>query len=206
MNALKPIRTYLLLCLLAAGLYPLAGFAEETSNASASSPQQAPAARDGQHDFDFNIGTWKTHISRLQHPLTGSTTWVDYEGTHIVRKVWDGRANIGELEIDGPGGHIEALSLRTYNPQSGQWTLHFARSNDGTLGVPMFGEFKNGRGEFINQDTFNGRAILVRNVWSDITPDSCRSVWSYSTDGGKTWEENWIATDTRVKDEPGKAH
>ena len=62
--------------------------------------------RDGQHDFDFEIGTWKTHLRRLLNPLTGSTTWVEYEGTTVVRKVWNGRANLVELAVDGPAGHI----------------------------------------------------------------------------------------------------
>ncbi|MDQ2767313.1 MAG: hypothetical protein M3Y30_09180, partial [Gemmatimonadota bacterium] len=76
-----------------------------------SSPaRQAESARDGSHDFDFEIGTWKTHIRRLQHPLTGSTTWVDYEGSTIVRKVWGGKGNMAELEVDGPAGHIEGMS------------------------------------------------------------------------------------------------
>jgi hypothetical protein len=161
--------------------------------------QAAGAPRDGQHDFDFEIGTWKTHLSRLQHPLTGSTTWIEYEGTSVVRKVWNGRANLVELEVDGPAGHIEGLSLRLYNPQSHQWSIHFANSNGGTLSQPTIGEFKNGRGEFFDQESFDGRTILVRNVWSDITPSSCHFEQAFSDDGGKTWEVNWIATDTRVK-------
>lgn len=152
-----------------------------------------------QHDFDFNIGTWRTHIRRLTHPLTGSTTWVDYSGTHTVHKVWNGRANIGELEVDGAGGHLEVLSLRLYNPQSHQWSLNFATSAEGKLGQPGIGEFKNGRGEFYDQETFNGRAILVRSVWSDITPTSCHLEQAFSTDGGKTWEVNWVAADTLVR-------
>lgn len=36
---------------------------------------EAGADASGAHDFDFEIGNWKTHIKRLQHPLTGSTTW-----------------------------------------------------------------------------------------------------------------------------------
>ncbi|HEV8167917.1 MAG TPA: hypothetical protein VGP59_01190, partial [Pyrinomonadaceae bacterium] len=69
-----------------------------------------------QHDFDWEIGTWKTHLRRLQKPLSGSTTWVEYEGTTVVRKVFDGRANLVELKADGPAGHFEGLSLRLYNP------------------------------------------------------------------------------------------
>jgi hypothetical protein len=161
--------------------------------------------RDGQHDFDFEIGTWKTHLSRRLQPLTGSTTWVEYDGTSVVRKVWNGQANLVELEVDGPKGHIEGLSLRLYNPDSRQWSLNFSNSAAGTLGTPTVGEFKNGRGEFFDQETLNGRAILVRFVISDITPTSAHFEQSFSDDGGKTWEVNWIATDTRIKDEAAKA-
>lgn len=186
----------LVLCLSASAIY---------AQPDAQTSHQAVSLPDGQHDFDFNIGAWKTHISRLAHPLTGDKTWVQYSGTHVVRKVWNGQANIGVLDIDGPGGHIEALSLRLYNSQTHQWSLNFARSADGTLGVPMFGEFRHGRGEFIDQEEIGGRMILVRNIWSDITPNSCRQEWSYSSDGGKTWEVNWIAVDTRIPDTPEKS-
>lgn len=76
-------------------------------------------------------------------------------------------ANLVELKVDGPAGHIEGLSLRLYNPKSRQWSLNFANMNDGTLTPPSIGEFKNGRGEFFNQDTLNGRSILVRFIISD---------------------------------------
>jgi len=138
------------------------------------------------------------------HPLTSSTTWIEYEGTTIVRKVWNGRANLLELEADGPQGHFEGLSLRIYNPQSHQWSLNFSNSNGGTLSQPTIGEFKNKRGEFLDQETLNGRAIYVRFVISGITPDSYRFEQAFSDDGGRTWEVNWIATDTRVKDASAK--
>lgn len=156
--------------------------------------------RDGLHDFDFEIGKWKTHLRRLVHPLTGSTIWVEYDGTTVVRKVWNGKANLVELDVSGPAGHIEALSLRLYNPDSHQWSLNFANSAGGAMGVPTIGEFKNGRGEFYDQETLNGRSILVRFVIFDIQPNSCHFEQAFSDDGGKTWEVNWIATDTRVKE------
>ncbi|HEU0176861.1 MAG TPA: hypothetical protein VFV58_21545 [Blastocatellia bacterium] len=170
------------------------------SGASETSLQRAPTERDGRQDFDFEIGSWKTHLSRLLHPLTGSTTWVEYDGVTVVRKVWNGRANLVELVADGPSGHFEGLSLRLYNPQSRQWSLNFASSQSGALSQPTIGDFKNGRGEFFSQETYNGRAIFVRFVISDITPNSCRFEQAFSDDGGKTWEANWIATDTRVKE------
>jgi hypothetical protein len=167
--------------------------------ATAQPPTIAPERRDGQHDFDFEIGVWKTHLKRLVHPLSGSTTWVELDGTTVVREVWNGRANLAELETDAASGHLQVLSLRLYDPQSRQWSLNTANANGGTLSVPTIGEFKDGRGEFYDQESFNGRTILVRNVWSDISADACRFEQSFSDDGGKTWEVNWIAVDTRVK-------
>jgi hypothetical protein len=200
MSRLKSIRAYLLACSLVVVLQPIPGFAQSNS-AAAKTDGQTFKQQDGQHDFDFEIGTWKTHVKRLLHPLTGSNTWVEYDGTTIVRKVWNGRANLVELVMDGPAGHFEGLSLRLYNPETRQWSLNFSNINSGTLSQPTIGEFKNGRGEFYDQETLNGRAIFVRFVITDITPNSCRFEQSFSDDGGRTWELNWIATDTRVKGE-----
>jgi hypothetical protein len=153
--------------------------------------------RDGQHDFDFNHGSWKTHIRRLLHPLTGSNTWVELNGTVVVRNVWGGRANLEEIEADGPTGHFEGMTLFLYNPQSHQWSQTFAGSEDGILEQPSIGEFKQGRGELFDQETFNGRTILVRGTWSNITPNAHRFEQAFSDDGGKTWEPNFIANLTR---------
>jgi hypothetical protein len=155
--------------------------------------------KEGQHAFDFEIGTWKTYLKRLVDPLSGSNTWVEYEGTTKVRKVLNGAANLVELVVDGTAGHFEGLSLRLYNPQTRQWTLNFSNIKSGTLSTPAIGCFKNGRGEFYNQETLDGHVILVRFVISDITKNSCRFEQSFSNDGGKTWEVNWIAVDTRVE-------
>jgi hypothetical protein len=169
---------------------------------AAASPDPVPTRaerRDGRHDFDFETGSWKTHLRRLQKPLTGSTTWVEYEGTTVVRKVWGGAANLVELDVQGPAGRIEGLSLRLYNPESRQWSLNFANRRGGTMSPPTIGEFQNGRGEFYSREDLDGRAIFVRFVISDITPNSCHFEQAFSADGGKTWEVNWIATDTRVR-------
>src|SRR5262245_15545833 len=158
----------------------------------------APAQDGGQRDFDFEIGAWKAHVSRLDRPLTGSSVWLDYEGTSVVRKVWDGRANLGELEVEGPGSRIEGLTLRLFNARAGQWNVTWANSREGVLDrATMFGGFTNGTGEFFGLDSLDGRAIYVRFVFSNITPTSFRFEQAFSADGGKTWEVNWKATFTR---------
>jgi hypothetical protein len=165
-------------------------------------PPATTALRDGQCDFDFEAGTWKIHLKKLAHPLTGSTTWVEYDGTSVTRKVWGGHAWLEEFETTGPSGKVEGLTLRLYNPQAHQWRLYWANSRDGLLGQPTIGEFKNGRGEFYDQEDYNGRSILVRYIWSEITPNSAHFEQSFSTDGGKIWEVNWITDQVRVPDAP----
>jgi hypothetical protein len=165
-----------------------------TAPATAPVTAADPAVLDASRDFDFEFGDWTARISRLLRPLTGSTEWAEYEGTSAVRRVWDGRANLGELDVAGPAGRIQGLSLRLYNPETGQWYISWASSRNGALGPPMIGGFTNGIGEFYNQEIFDGRAIFVRFVFSDITPTTFRLEQAFSADGGRTWEANWIAT------------
>ena len=194
MNAPLPCFKFLLLFGFVSVFAPHPGYAREAD---------AATKRDGRHDFDFEIGSWNTRLKRRVDPLSGSNVWVEYEGTTVVRKVWDGRANLVELDVQGTAGRIEALSLRLYNPEAGQWSLNFSSVKGGTLSPPAIGEFKQGRGEFYSSETLNGRAILVRFVISNITPTSCHFEQAFSADGGKTWEVNWIATDTRLGTETG---
>ena len=164
--------------------------------------QENPSLRDGQHDFDPLIGTWKAHLKRLVHPLSGSNTWVEFEGTQITRSIWGGRATLDEFKVDSPSAnaHIDGLTIRLYNPESRQWSIYWANSKQGSFSLPpTVGRWLNGRGEFYDQEMFEGRMILVRYVWSDITPTSAHFEQSFSDDGGKTWEPNWISTITRTK-------
>ena len=205
----KHIWTYLIACGLVVVLLPPRIFAQQNSDGVTTGTLHASTLRDGQHDFDFEIGTWEIHLSRLHDRLAGSTTWVKFDGTSVTRKVWDGRANLEEFETDSPTGHLEGLTLRVYNPQTHQWSIYWANSKDPALGEPiqpMVGEFKNGRGEFYDQEQWKGRFVFVRFIWSEITPNSAHFEQSYSDDGGKTWEVNWITDQTRVKDESNKAH
>lgn len=163
-------------------------------------PSRAQALHDARHDFDFQIGTWKSHVKRLLHPLIGSNAWTYYDGITIVLPVWKGRANLQELEADGPAGHIENLSLRLFNPATRQWSLNYASGKGGTINAPpTIGSFKNGRGMFYDRETINGKDVLVRNLITRPTPNVCRFEQAFSTDNGRTWEANWIAVDTRIK-------
>jgi hypothetical protein len=198
MNSLKRI----LGCIIALGLllnpWTFGGFAQQSSEASKVSRQATSAERDGQHDFDPLVGSWKFHLKRRLNPLTGSNNWVEMEGTGVCFKIWDGRSQLDTIELDGSSGRIEGLTLRTYNPQSHQWRLYWANSKTGILDPPQVGEFKDGRGEFFAQDTINGKTILIRYVWTNLTTSSPHFEQSFSDDGGKSWEVNWISDQTRT--------
>jgi len=162
---------------------------------------QSTPRHDGQHDFDFLVGSWKIHLKRLLHPLTGSKEWVEFDGTVVCRKVWDGRAELEEFNVDSPQQHIEihGMALRLYNPKAHQWRIYWANANKGMLDdPPVVGEFNNGRGEFYDQEEYEGRAILVRYSWSATTTSTPHFEQSYSTDGGQSWEVNWITDQTKV--------
>ena len=131
---------------------------------------------------------------------TQLTEWAEYRGTSEVVPMWDGAANIVELDVTGSAGRIQALSLRLYDPASRTWSLHSASVRGGGISPAAIGRFTDGRGEFVSEEDFDGRPILVRFVISDITPKSCRFEQAFSDDGGSAWETNWIAIDTRAAD------
>jgi hypothetical protein len=186
----------------------IANLTREKSASAVSTPttdsgaNQTAIARDGAHDFDFDFGTWKTHSSRLLHPLSGSKDWVEMDGITIVKKLWGGKANLVEYKAEGPAGQVELMALRWYNPAAHQWNLDFATPKRGALGIPGVGEFKNGCGDFYDQESINGKALLVRfSIWG-ITPDTAQSEQAFSDDGGKTWETNWVNKYTRIPSDP----
>lgn len=180
--------------LLSATLAFAPSYAAEPDTPAASTPA---APHDGQHDFDWEIGTWDTQLKRMREPLSGKTDWVEYTGTSVVKAIMGGRANLVELDVSGGAGRIAGVSLRLYQPASGHWTLHFANLANGLMTDPMEGSFKDGQGIFYGKDTVNGRAVAVRFLILPMGTGQWRFEQAYSADGGQRWETNWIAIDTR---------
>ena len=161
---------------------------------TAADPANLPQ-RDGSHDFDFLIGDWKAHVRRLPDRLNNSTAWVEYDGISNHKKILDSNSNFEEFDVTSTDKklHIKAQTLRLYNPTSHQWSIYLVDVDKGTLDLPpVVGGFTGNRGEFFDQEQYKGRAILVRYVWLNLSPKSSRMEQSFSPDGGKTWEVNWI--------------
>jgi hypothetical protein len=158
-----------------------------------------PALHDGQHDFDFEVGRWNIHLKYLKQRLHGSHEWLEGSGTSVMRQMWDGKANVDELSVTLPTGPLEGATFRIYSADSHQWSIYWANRKDGQLGIPMVGSFDNGRGEFYDQEDWEGRKVYVRFIWSNITSRSAHFEQAFSADGGKTWEVNWITDQTRAE-------
>ena len=185
----------LVTAVLVAVLFSIAGMLEAQD---ATAPAMTPL-RDGHRDFQFLLGKWKYRLKRLQNPLTGSKSWIEFDGVGTCREIWNGSAQIEEAEFNGPSGKIQGMMVRLYNPQSHQWSLNWVNAAKGTFDIPTIGSFKDGVGEFYDQEPYNGRTILVRYIWSKTTTTSPHFEQSYSEDGGKTWEVNWVTDQVRVE-------
>ncbi len=194
MNARKIAGIFVWVGSLALAGLSVSGLAQTTA-------PSAVEARDGQHDFDFNIGVWHTHITRTLAPFASDSKTVELNGTVTVRKVWDGKAQLEEIEADGPKGHWQGLTLFLYNPEARQWSQTFANSKVGTLGPGSTntGAYRDGRVVLAGQDIVDGKTILIRAIWSEIKPDSHQYEETFSQDGGTTWARSFIARLTRVK-------
>ncbi len=153
--------------------------------------------KDGQSDFDFLIGTWSVHHTRLKERLKSSQSWEEFEGTCICKKILNGTGNFDENVIERASERIEAVTLRVFNMESHQWSLYWADSKHGILETPLIGSFNGNTGEFYSQELFEGKYIYNRFIWQTITKNSCKWEQAFSEDGGKTWETNWKMEFTR---------
>jgi hypothetical protein len=148
------------------------------------------------NNFDFFVGTWTSRQRRLRKVLAGCDEWYEFSGTSRSWSVFDGFGNIDEVTFPDQG--FSGLTVRLYDPATELWSLYWARSGRGLALPPTVGRFEDdGVGRFYDDEVWEGQPIRVRFQWSDITADSCRWEQAFSTDGGQTWETNWVADFTR---------
>ncbi|MEV7555714.1 hypothetical protein AB0N89_39365 [Amycolatopsis sp. NPDC089917] len=167
---------------------------------AASGDASTPPAADGQRDFDWEIGSWRSTVRVLAEPLSESADqWLRFAGTSTVRPLVDRRANALEFQVSGPDGRIDALNLRLYEPQARRWSLTFVNMRDGLLTPAVYGGFRDGVGEFRGDDRLGDRPIKVRFLIFRPGPDEARFEQAFSADGGTTWETNWVAVDHRIR-------
>jgi hypothetical protein len=159
----------------------------------------ASTTNDGSHDFDFYFGRWRICNERLRQRLAGCDDWETFDATQQCRPILGGLGNIDDFVTEWRDGFI-GMTLRLFNPTTRQWSIYWASNRDGVLEPPVVGAFENGVGRFFGRDQHEGRPVLVRFVWSEITADSARWEQAFSTDDGHSWEINWIMRMARIAD------
>jgi len=158
-----------------------------------------PAARDASHDFDFLPGRWRVRNERLVKRLQGCTEWETFEATS---EAWALPGGLGNMDVyrTSHWPRFVGMSLRLYDPHSRQWSIYWASNQTGTLDPPVVGSIASGVGVFEGRDALDGRPIVVRFTWSDITETGARWEQAFSPDEGRTWEKNWVMVLTRMDD------
>lgn len=141
------------------------------------------------HDFDFFHGEWEVRNRRRTDFLDPDSDWVEFPGVSRCWPLFDGAANVDEIDMPHLGA--KGVTLRLFDQQTGEWSLNWAASRSGRLFPPVVGRFDGGRGVFYGDDTHDGRDVRVRFVWSDVSPTGARWEQAFSVDGGKTWVANW---------------
>jgi len=158
----------------------------------------AQAATGHEHDWDWEVGRWTIHHSQLKSRLTGSTEWVEFEGTCVHWLTLGGLGNVEDQVVERPDGAYRAMTIRTFDPKAGHWLIWWLDGRfPGRIEPPVAGRFRDGVGLFTGDDTLRGRPIKVRFEWSRITPSSAHWEQAFSPDGGVTWETNWRMDFTR---------
>jgi hypothetical protein len=153
----------------------------------------------GTHDFDFLAGRWAVEHRRLKDRLANSQDWETFDGTTAASLYLGGQAIVDDNVLNLPAGVYRAITLRSYDPATRRWSIWWLDGRrPGELDPPLVGEFRGGVGTFFGNDTYQGKPIRVRFIWSDVTATSARWEQAFSPDGGLTWEVNWVMEFTRV--------
>jgi hypothetical protein len=181
-------------------LFCMPAIAQQGAHRLASAPDQA-AVRDGSHDFDFLHGKWRMPNHRLTKRLAGSHSWDDFISCDEDGPMTGGLGNM-DVYRTNYWKDFTGMTIRTYDPQTGLWRLYWLDNHfsHGVIQPPVTGRFNGNVGVFTGDDTFNGKPIVVRFIWT-VNPKGSKAVanWQqdFSPDGGKTWETNWRTENIR---------
>jgi hypothetical protein len=161
----------------------------------------APSAATGgaEHDFDFFLGSWKVHHRKLKKRLAGSNEWEEFDGTTTCQSLLGGIANMNDSVVNRQGGSYTGLGLRAFDAKTHTWADWYLDGRDpSAIDSPGIGRFTKGVGTFLSDDTFEGRPIKVRGIFSSQSPTLAQWEQAFSADDGRTWETNWVMRHVRI--------
>ena len=156
----------------AAVLVVAATVAMTSGNISSTPAGEASAA--GQ--FDFWLGNWE--LTSGGKPAGTNTITREYDGAVIMERF----AGTGENALHG-------MSVSVFNPNTGRWNQTWVDNQGGYLDFE--GGFDDGKMILSRRATIQGKDVVQRMVWFNITADSFDWNWERSDDGGATWNTLW---------------
>lgn len=150
-------------------------------------------------DFDFLIGRWDVRHERLKARLRGSTEWETFASVAEARLLPGGVGNVDHIDLGAWRPALVGVTVRLFEPAKDRWSIHWTDNVRGVFDPPMIGAFVDGVGIFEGDDEHEGMPVRVRFRWTHETPRTARWEQAFSTDGGATWETNWIMNFTRAE-------
>lgn len=198
----------LIIVLLALGICPVIVRSQQTKKANTmpglviaanGDLEITASAGSSKNDFDFMYGTLEVNNHKLIGRLINSNKWTDFPSKVVTNKILDGVGDMGYFFATFDGKPFKGITLRLFNPQTRLWSAYWAATDEGILQPPTVGSFDGNIGTFYAKDVWEGKNITVRITWDKTDPR--HPIWkqAFSTDKGKSWEVNWIGTDTKVK-------
>ena len=155
-------------------------------------PAAIPVANGKAGDFAFLSGEWRIRNRRLKDGV-----WDEFDGEATVVGILGGIGSVEELRI--PSRNFSGMGLRLLDVERKLWADHWVNALHGALSpTPAWGSFVDGVGIWDTEERDNDHPVIVRGVWDQITPTSCRWYQALSGDNGRTWQENWVMNWTRA--------
>jgi hypothetical protein len=164
-------------CALAAAV----GAGAVSAGAAAQTPAPPPPCKTPEYrQLDFWVGHWQAR-------------WQDaegkpHEGTNRIERSLDDCVVVEHF--DGrPGTPLRGTSVSTYDATAKRWKQTWVDNTGGYL--DFVGGMEGDRMILSRSTTRDGKPVLSRMVFEDITPAAFTWLWQSSSDDGKTWRTLW---------------
>jgi hypothetical protein len=151
----------------------------------------------GLHDFDFIAGAWTLQNRRLKQRWVADKDrqWDEFPAVDCGAVYLGSVVNVDEIHFPTRGW--AGVTVRNFDLEKRQWSIHWISSRTGKVDSGVVGGFDADRGEFYGEDVDDGRPVKVRYLWIKHGPDHAHWEQAFSLDG-KTWEVNWMNDLTRA--------
>lgn len=133
--------------------------------------------------YDFWVGSWDVSWKSADGTVQ--------KGTNHIEKILDGMVILENFEAKtGKLRGYKGKSMSVYEKKSATWRQTWVDNKSGY--IDLIGKIDGNKRIFITETTGpDGKQMLKRMVFHDITPTSFTWDWEASTDHGQTWTLRW---------------